>query len=138
VRSTINRVRRMAVALFGALAAVAAFSASPAAAATCSDMLFEDRSQGPANVAGVIYSKLTNEFQIYDNARDGAVPYVQWNYSGVNDRWKVARNYTGVGTSPHSWFMRRSVGRGRRSSQICYRILLRGRVLPGTTRRYTA
>jgi hypothetical protein len=139
VRSNVSRSRRAIVAVFAALVASTAFSASTAAAATCSDMLYEDRVQAKGNAAGVIYYPRDNLFHVYDNVPgDGVVPGVEWNYAGVRDRWKLADDALGTSARRSDWFAFRYPGRGRRSREICFRIVKSGIPYAGTTRRYAA
>jgi hypothetical protein len=81
-----------------AIALVAAGSglvASPASASPCVSraddperIVTANRVQTTDNRAGVIFHRLGDKFEIWDNVKDGKGVDVCWNYVGINDKWK--------------------------------------------------
>jgi hypothetical protein len=73
------------VVTLGLICLVAAIAATPASAYS---IRYQNWSQVPDNSAGVVFHPSTDNFEAWDNQREGVRATIQWNYKGVKDRWK--------------------------------------------------
>jgi hypothetical protein len=63
-------------------------SAVAATSASAYTIRYQNWSQVPDNSAGVVFHPSNDSFEAWDNVREGLRATVQWNYKGINDRWK--------------------------------------------------
>jgi hypothetical protein len=75
------KAKLTAFALACAVCAVAATSAS------AYSIRYQNWSQIPDNSGGAVFHPSNDSFEVWDH-RDTIRTAVQWNYKGVNDRWK--------------------------------------------------
>jgi hypothetical protein len=85
--------RRVALAAVIGATAAGAFTASPASAY---DIRYQSWSRVPDNSAGAVFRPSTDNFQVWDNVRDGVPASLAWNYKGVRDRWKFLEPQDGA------------------------------------------
>ena len=106
-------------ALAGMIAAAVIATPAPAAKPSCSDMQFNDRTRvtinGNANVAGVVFRPKGDRFHIWDNDRDGHAVWIEYNYSGIDDKWKSVPTISDGAQGE----VRHNLAEGK---QICFRI----------------
>jgi hypothetical protein len=81
------RRRAASIALMGLLLSV---TATTAAARPPSH--YRNWAQTPGNTAGVVFHPHGDVFELWHNRTDGTphVVFVEFNYKGINDRWKPA------------------------------------------------
>lgn len=117
-------IHKAALAFVAVIVAAAAFTASPApakptvpsalAGKTCADVQYSDRTQAPANAAGLIFVPRGDKFRVWDNRRDNYLVRIWFNYAGVKDKWKYVGAPSDGGQGP----IVRNVA--ERYSQICF------------------
>jgi hypothetical protein len=109
----INRTRTIAALV--ALCVVSAFAASAASARPPST--YRNWARTPGNAAGVVFHPYGDFWEVWYN-RGGDTPSavnVEFNYKGIDDRWKTAVQQIVVGQTPSPSGRRsRSTARRRR------------------------
>jgi hypothetical protein len=108
----VSGIRRKAgIGIVGVITA-AAIAASPAssaarppmpakaAALTCDEVNYSDRTQAPPNAAGVIFEPKGDVLRVWDNDRDNKLVKIWFNYAGVNDKWKYVGAPSDGGQGP--------------------------------------
>ncbi|MET8647370.1 hypothetical protein ABZX69_42240 [Streptomyces sp. NPDC004074] len=81
VRKHITAAALSAVLLGGAVAL--------APAASAASYPNQNWSQIAGNHAGVVFHPYGDKFEIWDNLHDGYMVWVEYNYKGVSDKWKL-------------------------------------------------